>query len=339
MHLEEQRETVAVGRARNVTQRSRAAAARVSDRAVQGVLLAVILVGILVYFQGQNSNFLTQTNLVTVLATAAVIGIVSIGQVTTIVSGGFDLSVSGVVPLGSVLFALLLNAGHGLVIALTIVVAAGLAVGVFNGIVITMLKISPLIATLGTMSVASGIALTLAGGVSVPFTDVDNDHLTRTSIASIPNHVWILLALGVAAHCLFRYTVFGRQLFAVGGSPEASRLAGIRTKFVTTLAYALSGSLAALAGAIVSSQLLTGVGTAGSMSGLSSIAAVVLGGAALTGGTGGIPGTFVGVIILAALSNGMSITQVPSFYQQIATGVVLLVAVALSQIGQFIRRA
>ncbi|GLZ42285.1 ABC transporter permease [Actinokineospora sp. NBRC 105648] len=308
-----------------------------ADVAIQGVFLSAFLVAIIVYFANRADNFLTADNGITILATAAVIGIVSIGQVTTIISGGFDLSVSGVVPIGSVLYALLLNDGVSIPAALGLVLLTGCAVGLVNGFVITVMGVNPLIATLGTMSIAGGVALTLAKGVSIPFDDVDADALTRESLWGVPNHVWILLGLGVLVFGLLRFTVYGRQLYAVGGSPEASRLAGMRTRVVTSGAYVLSGTLAALAGAIISSQLLTGVAGAGSDSALQSIAAVVLGGAALTGGVGGITGTFVGVIILATLSNGMAILQVPSFYQQIATGAVLLVAVALSRLTQTLR--
>ncbi|GAA5227597.1 ABC transporter permease [Paeniglutamicibacter antarcticus] len=306
------------------------------ENMIQGVFLVTILVGIVIYFSSQSDNFFSIRNFITILATAAVIGIVSIGQVLTIITGGFDLSVSGVVPLGAVLYALFLNAGMSLPVALLLVILCGAAVGTFNGLVITLLRINPLIATLGTMSIAGGIALTLANGVSVPFTDINNDVLTQSTIGSIPNHVWLLIGLGLLAHAMLRTTVFGRQLYAVGGGEEASRLAGIKTRSVKATAYVLSGLLASLAGAVISSQLLTGVGTAGATSALTSIAAVVLGGAVLTGGVGGIPGTFVGVIILSTLSNGMAVIQVPSFYQDIATGAVLLIAVALSQLKQVI---
>jgi ribose/xylose/arabinose/galactoside ABC-type transport system permease subunit len=280
---------------------------------------------------------LTLSNGITILASAAVLGIVSTGQVMTIISGGFDISVSGVVPLGSVMYALMLNEGRSPASALLIVLLAGAAVGVVNGVTITVLKINPLIATLATMSIAGGIALSAANGVSVPFNDPSADGLTRSAFGDIPNHVWIFLGLAIFAFFVLRNTTYGRQIYAVGGSRDASRLAGMRTEVVTGSVYVISGTLAALAGAVIASQLLTGVGSAGADSALTSIAAVVLGGAALTGGVGGIGGTFIGVIILSTLSNGLAITQVPSFYQQIATGVVLLVAVALSQIRPLLR--
>jgi ribose/xylose/arabinose/galactoside ABC-type transport system permease subunit len=202
---------------------------------------------------------------------------------------------------------------------------------VVNGLLIAKARINPLIATLGTLSVSGGLALTLSGGVQIPFTDVSAGVLTRRSLFNINNHVWVFLGLAVLVLLVLRYTSYGRQLYAVGGNKQAARLAGIRVDLVTISVYVLSGALAALAGAVLASQLLTGSGTAGTTSGLESITAVILGGASLSGGVGGVPGTVIGVLILGALANGMAIMSVPSFYQTMATGVVLLLAVGISQ--------
>jgi ribose transport system permease protein len=303
----------------------------VSEGALQTLLLFGFLVLIAAFFTSQEEGFLTTRNGLNILVNASVIGIVSLGQALALISGGFDLSVGGIVPLGSVTFALLVNAGYGVPSALLIILAFGAAWGVVNGLLIAKARINPLIATLGTLSVAGGLALTLADGVQVPFADVSDGVLTRRSLFDVNNHVWMFLGLAVLVLLVLRYTAYGRQLYAVGGNKQAARLAGIRVDLITVSVYVVSGALAALAGAVLASQLLTGSGTAGTNSGLQSITAVILGGASLSGGVGGVPGTVIGVLILGALANGMAILQVPTFYQTMATGVVLLLAVGISQ--------
>jgi ribose transport system permease protein len=303
----------------------------ISEGALQTLVLFGFLVAIAVFFTSRDANFLTGRNALNILVNASVIGIVSLGQAFALISGGFDLSVGGIVPLGGVSFALLVNAGYSVPTAVILVLALGAVCGLINGLLIARARINPLIATLGTLSVTGGLALSLANGVQVPFQDVADGVLTRRALFGINNHVWIFLGLAVLVFLVLRYTSYGRQLYAVGGNKQAARLAGIRVDLVTVSVYVASGALAALAGAVLASQLLTGSGTAGTTSGLQSITAVILGGASLSGGVGGVPGTVIGVLILGALANGMAILSVPSFYQTMATGVVLLVAVGISQ--------
>jgi ribose transport system permease protein len=303
----------------------------VSEGALQTLLLFGFLIVIAAYFSWRDPDFLTSRNALNILVNASVIGIVSLGQLFALISGGFDLSVGGIVPLGAVSFALLLNADYGVLQSVVVVLAVGAAWGVVNGLLIARARINPLIATLGTLSVTGGLALTLADGVQVPFDDPTDGVLTRRQLFDVNNHVWIFLGLAVVVFVVLRYTSYGRQLYAVGGNKQAARLAGIRVDAVTVTVYVVSGALAALAGAVLASQLLTGSGTAGTASGLQSITAVILGGAALSGGVGGVPGTVIGVLILGALANGMAILSVPSFFQTMATGVVLLLAVGISQ--------
>jgi ribose/xylose/arabinose/galactoside ABC-type transport system permease subunit len=308
-----------------------------ADSTLQGLILVVFLLAVIGYFAATTEGFFTASNALNILVNSAVIGIVAIGQVLTIISGGFDLSVSGTVPLGSVVFAVMLNRGLGVLPALLVTMAAGAFTGLVNGTIIAKAGINPLITTLGTLSVAGGIALTISNGVQIPFEDPTKGVLANPSLFGVNNGVWLLLGLSILVFVLLRYTVFGRSLYAVGGNREAARLAGTRVDLVTIAVYVISGALAGLAGAILASQLLTGAGTAGSDSALQSIAAVILGGASLAGGVGGVPGTLTGVLILATLANGMAIKSVPSFYQTIATGVILLIAVGLSQIRRVVR--
>jgi ribose transport system permease protein len=302
-----------------------------SDATINALLLAGSLLVIVAFFTVQTDAFLTSSNALNVLINASVLGIVSLGQVMTIIAGGFDLSVSGTVPLGAVVFGLLVNAGWTVPTSVLAVLLIGVVAGLINGAIITKVNITPLIATLGTMSIAGGLALSIADGIQIPFQDPSKGILARAVVLGINNHVLIFAGLSIVLFFVLRYTVYGRHIFAVGGNHEAARLAGIPVTAVTISVYVISAALATVAGAILASQLLTGSGTAGTDSALQSIAAVILGGAVLGGGVGGIPGTVMGVLVLGTLSNGMAIMAVPSFYRTIATGAVLLLAVAASQ--------
>ncbi len=302
-----------------------------SEATIRFIILGIFLVVLSLIFSSRNANFTSGNNLANILGNASVIGIVSLGQLLVIISGGFDLSVSGTVPLGGVVFAIILNKGWSVPAALLAAVAIAGIFGLANGILVGFVKISPLIATLGTWYISAGFALTLSDGVQIPFDDRVDGILSARTVFGVNNQIWIFLGISLIVTFLLRFTVFGRSLYALGGNREAARLAGIPVSAMTVSVYVISAFMGGLAGAILASQLLTGSGTAGINSALQSIAAVVLGGAALTGGVGFVAGTLVGVIILGALSNGMSMLGIPAFFQTMATGIVLLLAVILSQ--------
>jgi ribose transport system permease protein len=305
----------------------------VSETNGRALMLLVFLLLLICVFWWQTGGLsISPNNLTNVLANSAVIGVISLGQLLVIVSGGFDLSVSGTVPLGGVIFAMLLNSGWTMPLALLVAMASTGIFGLINGVLVGYTKVSPLIATLGTWYLSGGLALTLSGGIQIPFANADDGILTSRSFFGLNNQIWVFLGLCLVTSLVLRYTIFGRSLYAVGGNREAARLAGIPVNMVTLTVYLTSAALAGLAGAILASQLLTGSGTAGINSALQSIAAVILGGAALTGGVGVVSGTLVGVLLLGVLSNGMAMLSIPSFYQTMATGVVLLIAVLLSQL-------
>ena len=308
------------------------------ENSLQFVLLLAFLAAISIFFASFDSRFATGNNVMTIISVSSVIGLVSLGQALTLIAGGFDLSVGGVVPLGGILFAILSNMGWPLLPAVLAVVTTGAAFGLVNGIIITRFKINPMIATLGMLSITGGFALTISNGLQIPFDDIDAGVLAARSFLNVNNHVWLLVVLSAVLFAVLRFSSYGRRIYAVGGNREAARFAGIRTDAVTTSVYTLCAAFAALAGIILASQLLTGSGTAGVNTNLQSITAVILGGATLSGGVGGVPGTLIGVLILGALSNGMAILHVPSFYQTMATGVVLLLAVGLSQLRVLRRR-
>ena len=299
---------------------------------VQVLGLFAFYVIVIIFFSLRSEQFLTYSNAINILSNVSVIGIVSIGQALTLISGGFDLSVSGTVPLGAVVFTKFINNGTAIVPAMMLTILIGASVGLVNGLLITRVGINPLIATLGTMSITQGLAQTITGGLTESFNNLDAGILAESSFGTIPNHVWVLLIVSVVGMLVLRFTVYGRSIYTLGGNREAARLAGLRVDLLTISVYVICAALASLAGIIVASQLLAGSATLGTNSALTSIAAVVLGGASLAGGKGGIGGTLIGVLILGTLANGLALLAVPAFYQTIATGVVLLLAVGLGRL-------
>ena len=328
----------------NIERSSNASYRMLTDAPRRGLLqaaLQVLGIGafyvlILIFFSLASPQFLTYSNVINVLTNVSVIGIVALGQALAIISGGFDLSVSGVVPLGAVAFALLTNAGAPVSIAVLAVVAAGACVGLVNGLIVTKLGINPLITTLGTLSISAGSAYSLSSGVTIPLASMGAGVLADQAWSGVSYYLLAFVLLSLAAFLALRFTVFGRMLYAIGGNREASRLAGMRVDLMTIVIYMQCAALAAFAGVVVASQLLAGSATVGADAALTSIAAVVLGGASLTGGVGGIPGTLIGVLVLGTIANGMVLLQVPAFYQQIATGVILLLGVGFARLRELL---
>lgn len=292
---------------------------------------------LLIFFAAKADNFLTTSNTVNILSNISILGVVALGQAIVLISGGFDLSVSGTVPLGGIIYVELVNHGYGVVPAILVAVAAGLVVGVCNGLIVTVMGINPLITTLATVSITGGLAFTVSNGLTVTLTNPADAPLGN-NLWGMPLYVWTLILLAIIVFIALRYTVFGRMLYSVGGNREATRLAGIRVNGITITVYVLSGILSSFAGVMLAHQLLAGAPTVGSTEGLLSITAVILGGASLSGGTGGIPGTLLGVLVIGTVSNGLALMQVPTFYQQIATGAILLLAVGLGRVRGLVER-
>ena len=309
---------------------------QIMDRGIQFLGIGTFYVVILIFFSFATPNFMQYSNAINILSAVSVLGIVAIGQAIAIISGGFDLSVSGTLPLGAVAYAALVNRPMGVLEATVLVILLGAAIGLGNGLIINKIGINPLITTLGTLSIGAGLAFVFTNGITTPLKDLNTGIWGNTAFAGITYDVIALLVIGVVSFLVLRYTTFGRALYAIGGNREAARLAGIRVDLVSTTVYMISGALAAFAGEVVTSQLLAGTATVGGSAALSSIAAVILGGAALTGGEGGIVGTLLGVLILGTIADGMALMHVASFYQQIATGAVLLLAVGFGRLRQLL---
>ncbi|MGT2463250.1 ABC transporter permease [Sinomonas atrocyanea] len=210
----------------------------------------------------------------------------------------------------------------------------GFAAGVINGLLITLLKLPPFIATLGTMSIYQGLAYVTTNGTPVYNVPSSFVFMLNSYIGGIPIVVVVVIVVAILAWLLLRRTVFGQNVIATGGSEETAWLSGIRVNRVKLLVYGISGLLAALAGMVVVARISAAQSEAGSPYLLTAIAAAVIGGANLMGGEGRIGGTLIGALILGGLTNGLVLLNVPSFYEQIVTGAVVVVAVAVDQMSK-----
>ena len=295
------------------------------------VLLAVY-VGLCLVFGAAAPTFLSLDNIVAIASTLAGVGISAIGMTMVLVSGGVDLSVGSVAALTGVVASALwpnslpiwLAAGAGLL--------SGLLVGLFNGLMITRLRINPLISTLATYSAVRGIAFVLSRNQDNQLGDPAFVWLGRGNIAGIPFSLILMITLYAVFYFVMRYTQFGRNLYAIGGSSEAARLAGINTGRHLLIVYGLCGLLSALSGLVSAAQLAAGRAEAATGLEFAVIAAVVLGGTSLAGGKGSLWGTLIGVVMLRTLDNGLIQLNVSSFYQDVARGLALLITVGIDQL-------
>lgn len=295
--------------------------------------LALSFLAMCLLFAAQTDFFLTVANLSNLARTLAVVGVASIGMTLVLITGGVDISVGSVAALSGVLASLFwLECGVPLALSTVLALLGGTLVGLCNGLIITGLKINPLITTLATFSIVRGLAFVISEGQTNLLSSPTFNFIGRGDVASIPFSLLIMGLLYGLFGFILRATPFGRNLYAIGGSPERSRLAGIHVNRHLVVVYTLSASLASLAGIIIASQLAASAPRAATGLEFTVITAVVLGGTSLVGGKGTLIGTLVGVIILRVLDNGLVLMGVSSFYQEVARGLVLLLAVSFDQI-------
>jgi ribose transport system permease protein len=292
-------------------------------------LLMVILLGVLVLTQ-LSDVFFTYRNFTNVLYQATIVAIVALGQMFVILTAGIDLSVGSVLALSSVLsVGLVVNEGLPVPVAILVAMVAGLVFGLLNGLMVAKFRISPLIVTLATLSIARGLAYIYSGGLNIAPVPAFFNSLRSSTFLGVPSVIPFTLLLAVLAHGVLTRTRFGRSIFATGGNEEAARMAGIRTDRVVITAYAISGTLAALGGVLIAARLGAGAATVGSGLELTVIAAVVIGGTSLFGGDGSVSGTMLGVLLLALVTNGINLLGVPANFDLVVSGVVIALAAGL----------
>jgi ribose/xylose/arabinose/galactoside ABC-type transport system permease subunit len=314
------------------------AGARAAERArllerVRRYGIVAVFFGLIVILLVTLPQFRTTANLTNILQQNSVIGIIACGMTFAIISGGFDLSVGAGAALASVVGArLMIDAG----IPLGVVggIGAGLALGLVNGVLIALVGINPFVSTLGTATIVRGLIYVTTNatpffGVPIEFTDVG---LGRTG--PLPNAAWIFLAVLALLGFVLHQTRFGHYVYAVGGNETAAAEMGIPVRRIVVAVYALVGVCAGIAGIILTGQTASGQPQAAINYELTAITAVIVGGAALGGGRGGMGGTVVGVFLLGLVSNALNLYGVSAFWQPVATGLILVAAVGIDSLSR-----
>jgi len=291
-----------------------------------GLLVLMLIVTLI------DTTFIQPSNLTNVLRQVSINGLIALGMSLVILTGGIDLSVGSVFGLTSAILASMLMSGVNSVFALIVTLILGLLLGLVNGILISKGKLQAFIATLGTMTIYRGILQVFTDGR--PITGFDSDFIDfigRGYIVGIPFPTIILIIATLGVIFLTKKTAFGKEIYAVGGNEKTARLSAINVDKVKMKVYAISGLLASISGVILLSRLNSAQVTAGTAYEMDAIAAVVLGGTSMSGGKGKITGTFIGILLIGVLSNALNILNVSSFYQNIAKGIVILLAVLIDR--------
>ena len=315
----------------------------------------IALAVLIVVFGSLSDSFLAVDNLITMTKHVAINAVLALGMLLVILKGGIDLSVGSIVGLSGIVCGELLGgirvpgtdtiAYPPVWVVVVLAIAVGTFVGLLNGVLVTKFNVAPFIATLGMLYVARGTALLISGGSTYP--DLGGQPaLGNTGFSFIGNgrplglpfSIWVMIALALAATVLLVLTPFGRWLYATGGNERASELSGVPVRRVKTIVYMISGACAAVTGIIIASELTSAAPQAGESFELNAIAAVVIGGAALSGGRGNVRGTLVGAFVIGFLADGLVILGVSTFWQIFIKGAVIILAVMLDQGQQRFQR-
>jgi ribose transport system permease protein len=288
----------------------------------------LLLVALLIYFSLDQSIFFTSSNLENLLTGVAVLWVVSLGMTFLLLTGGADLSVGAIAALAGIFAAKLLNLGvPGLPVVILAVVFGALIGGFINGVLVGKLNLSFFVVTLASMIALTGVVNIWSATKSYFVNSPLINRIGVENIAGLPTSIWIMIVTFLIALYVQHRTYWARDVYAIGGSLVASRLSGIRTSSILISVYALSGACAALGGIITVGRIGSAAPQPDPNLPLQAIAAVLLGGTSLLGGQGGVGGTALGVLFIGTLENGLSLSGVSSFWQQVITGVILVAAV------------
>lgn len=313
----------------------------------------IFLVLLVIVFWALNKRFIDPLNLFNVMRQVSVYGLLAIGMTFVILTAGIDLSIGSLLACAGLIAAAVSKGGlsnrftvgegqdalsYAWYLAALAAIAVGLLGGFVQGFAITRLKVPPFVVTLGGMSVFRGAALLFAGGGPISGFDPDFVWWGQGKVGDVPVPVIIFLAFAILAHIVLRYTRYGRQVYAVGGNPEAARLSGLNVRAVTTSVYVIMGFFAGLGAFVLSARLNSAEAIAGTGYELTVIASVVIGGTSLFGGTGTIFGTVIGTVLIGVLLNGLQLNNVSSYIQQIIIGLIIVLAVAFDTFAKSRRR-
>jgi len=300
-----------------------------------GVVL-ILLIGIFCFFSATQPDFLSRANIENMLTSSSILFVVSIGMTFVVLTGGIDLSVGSLLALSGIVLSELFN-DLGLpamaAVLLTCLVAAAIG-GAVNGVLIGRVGLSFFVVTLGTLSVYRGAVNIWSDTETTYITSPFIDAIAFGKLLGIAYPIWIMFVTYLVALAVLRWTYFGRDVYAVGGNITAARLSGINVARTLIMVYAIAGLCAGIGGVIQAGRLGAASPLVGETTPLNAAAAVLLGGTSFLGGVGGVTGTAVGVLFIGTLQNGLSIAAVSSFWQQVVTGVILIIAIAIDRIQQ-----
>jgi len=291
-------------------------------------LILLILVGVI--FSLLSDRFLTFSNLSNIFLQTSVVAVATIGMTLTMLMAGIDLSVGSIAAFsGAIVAGLMTNNGLAMPAAITLGIFVGAGLGAVNGVLTVHGKLPPFVATLAMLGVARGLTLVYTQGRPISGLDLSFTFLGSGYLGPVPMPVVIWLIILLVVLLVLRYTKFGLYIYAIGGNQETARLAGIPTKMIMILVYAISGGLASITGILLTARLWSAQPQMAAGMELDAIAASVIGGVSLFGGVGSVVGACMGALIVGMLGNGLNLLRIPSYYQQVIKGVVFVVAVIL----------
>jgi ribose transport system permease protein len=294
-----------------------------------GTLFGLIL--IFVVFAALNPVFLTVPNIMNILQQSSINACIALGMTFVIISGGIDLSVGPAAAISAVVGAMLMAAGVPMPIALGCALLTGMGCGLFNGVLIAFGGLQPFIVTLGALSLLRAFSLIFTGGNPIFGIPQEFRAFVNGNVGGVPVPVIVVAVIAASLWVLLNRTPFGEYILAVGGNQEAARIAGVPVARTKITVYVMSGGLAAIAALILMGRLGAADPTMGNLWELDAIAAAAIGGASLMGGKGSVVGTLLGAIILGSLRNGLTLMNVQAFYQLLATGIIIIVAMLIDR--------
>lgn len=303
-------------------------------RYVQQFAMLLALGSIIIVTSSLSPNFFTSANLFNVARQIALTAILGAGMTVVIISGGIDLSVGGVIALGSAVIAnTLIATGGNIWIALLAGIGTGMLVGLGNGLVIAKINIQPFIVTLASMTITRGLVLIYTNAIPISILSFpDFAFFGQGYVGPVPFPIILMAFCYLLTFFLLMKTKFGRYVFAIGGNETATRIAGVNVDLYKILIYVFNGALVGLTSVVFTSRLLSGIPTLGVGFELTAITMVILGGTSFAGGQGTVWGTLVGAAILGVLANAMNLLNVSAFYQDLSTGIVILIAVIIDRL-------
>jgi ribose transport system permease protein len=298
------------------------------------VVVLLTVAALWIFLGVRKPVFVSGENIQFIMLQMAIQGVIGVGAVLVILTGGIDLSVGSMVGFINVLFAMLVTKEMGLPVpvALLIVLPASAALGLVNGVMVHDVRLPPFVATLGMMTILRGTTLLITEGRNIFNLPASLSRFAQSATLGIPRLFWILIFVVLIAEIILRRTTFGRYVYALGSNREAARLTGVNTRLVTYGVYMLGSLLGGIAGAMETSRLWMGVPTTGNMYELDAIAAAVLGGASLAGAEGTAIGAFIGALLMATIYNGAVLLEVDSNLTKVIVGVILIATVAVDQL-------